>query len=365
MKTKIKCTYRFTLVLVLLLVVGGCASAPMAVPPTAMPIPPTPTAVPPTSPSSPTTKPTLAPNVSAILTAVAPQGQSSAPRVLPQATIHVGNLDRTYLYYVPANLPRNAPLLFAFHGSGQNGEAMRDFTGFGFESLADQYGFIVVYPNGYQNSWNACRKYSASPAKTLNIDDVGFVRELVARFHTDYGINTSRVFAMGYSAGGQMAYRLAFELSDEITAIAAVAANLPTEDDFVCRALGKPIPVLLMHGTRDPIGAYNGGKTLVGGGTVRSTRESADYFAKLNGQVNPPKTIRLPHQDASDPTSVDRTVWNDAGKPEVVLITINEGGHVVPQSKYIPSQSSYGRTTRDLDGPAEIWDFFSRQQPLK
>ena len=167
MKTKIKYVYTFMLVFVLLLAVDGCASAPMAVPPTATPIPPTPTAVLPTSPSSPTTKPTLAPNVSAILTAVAPQGQSSAPRVLPQATIHVGNLDRTYLYYVPANLPRNAPLLFAFHGSGQNGEAMRDFTGFGFESLADQYGFIVVYPNGYQNSWNACRKYSTSPAKAV------------------------------------------------------------------------------------------------------------------------------------------------------------------------------------------------------
>ena len=117
-----------------------------------------------------------------------------------------------------------------------------------------------------------------------------------------------------------------------------------------------------MNGTDDFLNPQNGGPSKFG--NVRSFQESAEYFAELNGQTSPPKTTRLPHQDASDPTFVDRTVWNDGGKPEVVLIKIDGGGHVVPQSKS-PWPSDYGAVTRDFEGPVEIWDFFARQQPLK
>jgi polyhydroxybutyrate depolymerase len=296
----------------------------------------------------------------------AAQAKTATPTSVPsatiqQATIRVGNLDRTYLYYAPANLSPGAPLLFAFHGSTIDGEMMRAYTGYEFESLADQHGFIVVYPNGYENSWNDCRKASTLPAKTQSMDDKGFVRALIARFHTDYGINTSQVFAMGYSNGGYMSYRLALELPEDITAIAVVASSLPTEDSSDCRAAGKPIPVLIMNGTGDFLNPYNGGPGKFG--AVRSLQASAEYFAKLNGQTNSPKTTRLPHPNPSDPTFVDRTIWNDAGKPEVVLITIDGGGHVVPQSKYA-WPSDYGRVTKDLEGPVEIWDF-SRQRSLK
>ena len=305
------------------------------------PVPPTPTAIPPTS---------------------APSLPTPTPRPLPQATIRVGDLDRTYWYYAPANLPRNAPLLFALHPDNRGAEDMRGITVFEFESLADQNGFIVVYPQGYPKSWNACTKLKSSPAQTGNTDDVGFVRALIAKFHTAYGTNLSRVFVMGYSSGGDLAYRLALEIPDEITAIAAVAANLPTEDNNGCRASGKPIPVLIMNGTSDGINPYNGGATSMG--MVRSAQASAEYFAKANGQTTPPKTTRLPHQDPADPTSADRTVWNDAGKPEVVLYTINEGGHTVPQPKVV-FPSNLGRTNKDLNGLVEIWEFFARQRERK
>jgi polyhydroxybutyrate depolymerase len=349
-------TKKITLLLIgLLIATASCQSAPT-------PIPPTPTAIPPTS--APTSVP-LTPTVLPGITTQTPTRVPTLASASQVASIRVGDLERTYVYYVPVSLPRNAPLLLVFHGRGMNADMMRGWAGYQFDRLADKNRFVVVYLDGYQQTWNDCGK-SDLPAKTQNIDDVGFVRALIARVHADYGINPSQVFAMGYSNGGFMVFRLALELPDEITAVAAVAANLATDDNSDCRASGKPIPVLIMNGTSDPNVPYNGGVVLLSkvAVTVRSTQESAEYFAKLNGQVNPPKTTCLPHQDVSDPTSVDRTVWNDPGKPEVVLVTINEGGHVVPQSQFIAS-SSFGRTTKDLDGPVEIWNFFSRQPPQK
>ena len=349
---------KITLLLVsLLLVTVSCQPAPTSAQPT-------PTVVPPTStPALVSPTPTAASNVNAILTLTAPKPKSSGLGALPQATIHVGYLDRTFSYYVPANLPRNAPLLFAFHGDHMNAELMRDATGYEFETLADRNGFIIVYPNGYQTDWNDCRKGVMFLAKKENIDDVAFVRALIARFHADYGTNTSQVFAMGYSNGAHLTYRLALELADEITAIATVAANLPTDDDLDCRASGKPIPVLIMNGTSDVLNPYNGG---IGnyGTNLRSAQGSAEYFAKVNGQLDPPKTTRLPHPNAADLNFVERTVWNIAGKPEVVLDTINGGGHLMPKTNVL-APSYLPRTVGDLDGPTEIWDFFSRQRSLK
>ena len=335
--------YAGTLVLALwVIALVACAA------PTATPVPPT---------------QLPAPIATAIPLTSAPALPTPTPRPLPQATIRVGDLDRTYLYYVPANLPRNAPLLFALHPDNRDGVGMRAATVYEFESLADQNGFIVGYPNGYPKGWNACEKLKSSPAQTANTDDVGFVRALIAKFHSDYGINISRVFAMGYSSGGALAYRLALELPEGITAVAAIGANLPTEDNFDCRASGKPIPVLIMNGTADLFNPYNGGVDAIGA-ALRSVQATAEYFAKLNGQTSSPKTTRLPHQDPSDPTSVDRIVWSDTGKPEVILVRINEGGHTVPQPKIV-FPSNTGRTNKDLNGLVEIWEFFARQRSLK
>jgi hypothetical protein len=136
------------------------------------------------------------------------------------------------------------------------------------------------------------------------------------------------------------------------------------DDANDCRVSGKPIPVLIMNGTSDPIVPFGGGRSTTSGATVRSTQATAEYFVKLNGQTSPPKTTRLPHRDPSDPTSVDRTIWNDAGKPEVVLVTVNGGGHTMPIAKFSTVSImglQLGLATGDLDGPAEIWDFFARQ----
>ena len=120
---------------------------------------------------------------------------SPAPEVprlsgtLTKGTIEVGGLKRTYLTYVPRGLAKGAPLVVVMHGSGENGARMRIETGYGFERLADEHGFAVVYPDGYEGYWNACNIVGDYSANKLNIDDVGFLTGMVDKLITEIGVD--------------------------------------------------------------------------------------------------------------------------------------------------------------------------------
>src|SRR4029453_4054225 len=131
--------------------------------------------------------------------------------VVLRHALSVKGMDRTYVQYVPHNLKPNAPLLFVFHGSGGDGEGMREITGEEFDMLADANGFVVVYPDGYQTPWNDCRKASPQPARRMNIDDRSFIDAMIEKQVAENHIDKRRIFAAGWSNGGQLAYRLAME----------------------------------------------------------------------------------------------------------------------------------------------------------
>src|SRR4051794_13354128 len=128
---------------------------------------------------------------------------------LHKGTIEIGGLERTYRTYVPRQLANEAPLVVVMHGSGGNGAQIRIETGYGFERLADERGFAVVYPDGYQGYWNACNIVGDYTANKLNFDDVGFLTGMVDKLISQLGIDPGRVFATGISRGGHMAFRLA------------------------------------------------------------------------------------------------------------------------------------------------------------
>lgn len=283
----------------------------------------------------------------------------SAP--IRHGSIQVDSLQRTYRAFVPAGLPERPALLLAFHGSKGDGETMRVYTGYGFERLADRYGFIVVYPDGYARHWNDCRKSGPYAANTLDVDDPGFVRALIRRFAGRYGIDTTRVFAAGFSNGAHMAYRLALELPGSVRAIAAVGANLPAPENLDCTPSGAPVAVLIMNGTDDPLNPFEGGEVSLYGflkrGTVRSARATAAYFGHLGG-AGPVAPVLVPGITADE--AVDGTSWASPGRPPVLLYAVRGGGHTFPQPHY-RFPRLLGATQATLDGPAEIWAFFEHQ----
>ena len=100
----------------------------------------------------------------------------------------------------------------------------------GFNQIADEENFIVVYPQGslilnLLAHWNV-----GGFTQISNTDDVAFVDYLISSLSEIYNINLDRVYATGMSNGGFMSFLLACQLSNKITAIASVTGSMTNTD---------------------------------------------------------------------------------------------------------------------------------------
>jgi polyhydroxybutyrate depolymerase len=282
---------------------------------------------------------------------------------LSKETIEVGGLTRIYRLYVPQRLAKGVPLVVVMHGSGLNGTQMRIETGYAFDRLADRHGFAVAYPNAHEGYWNACNIVGGGSAEGRDVDDVGFLTAMVDKLADEIGIDRGRVFATGTSRGGFMAFRLALEAPLRFRAVAGVAANVPTPENFRCKPSGPGTSsVMIMNGTEDPLVPFDGGEVSLFGlfyknGPVRSSRESGQYFAALNNIAGAPETDQT---QVADGVRVERVLWRNDANVEVELVAIHGGGHGIPQP-YKRHPRLLGPSPKEPNGPEVIWAFFARQ----
>ncbi|SEQ93002.1 alpha/beta hydrolase family esterase [Lentzea albida] len=256
------------------------------------------------------------------------------------------------------------PLLLVFHGSRQTGDVHRDFTGGAYDALAESGQAVVAYLDGHRGNWNDARSESYFPARKENIDDVGFARAVVELLSEHHRIDREKVFALGYSNGGQMVIRLAHEAPGLLAGAAVLAATMPVPDNFLAEDPSPtPLPVLLIHGTKDPIVSYEGGgfpwwqrKFFKVGGLSLSAPQTAVYFAERNGITATPTTSRLPQVEAGDPTEVERTSYRQEGRPPVVLYTVHGGGHTIPGPARVPGV--LGKTSHHVNTAELVGEFF-------
>lgn len=282
---------------------------------------------------------------------------------LQQHALTHDGVERWFSYYRPAGLESGRPVVVIFHGSRGSGERIRQATGFGFDRLADTHGFVVLYPEGYRGNWNDCRAAGNYPAKQLAIEDGAFIRKALEYLRDQHAIDSNRVFAVGFSNGGQMVLRLAMEMPELIRAGVAIAANMPAHGNLDCEPVGQARPIMLINGTEDPISPFDGGQVaLFGGfgsrGTVRSSLGSIEYWAGLAGYEQAPFQHRYPDMDLDDGSVASRTVWTGPGRPEISLVTVYGGGHTIPGLRF---PRFLGRTNRDFSAVDEIWRFFERE----
>jgi len=269
-------------------------------------------------------------------------------------TIRVDDLARKYMLHVPTDLPpgRRIPVVLVFHGGGGHDWSMPNFTH--FDALADDEGFIVAYPDSTNRYWNDGRNESSA-------DDVGFVRALIDDLEHTYPVDPHRVYATGISNGGFFSNRLACDLTDKIAAIASVAATMPEDLAPVCKP-SRPISVLYMHGTLDPLVPIGGGKVGFVHGRSRGmciSLDAASKFWRENDQTSSMVRAAYVQSLSKDSTRVERKTWS-GGKDgtEVVVYTIEGGGHTWPGGpQYLPV-FLVGKASQNLDATRTIWEFF-------
>jgi polyhydroxybutyrate depolymerase len=279
--------------------------------------------------------------------APAPQctGKAAPPQGETTRTTKVGAHERSYLVRVPPGYDpaRATPLVLLFHGFTSNAKEQLAYSKMG--PAADQRQVVVVAPQGMGliPGWNAggC----CGEPQLFNVDDVGFVKQLLGEVRRDYCIDDRRVYAAGMSNGAFFAHRLGCELSAEIAAIGAVAGGLTYKQ---CNP-ARPLSVIAFHGTADYTVPYQGG-TIMGFEPVPQT---IGFWVKRDGCSGEPKATYkkgavtcMTHGQCSAGT-------------EVTLCTVegSSGTHSWPGAGPWPS---VGNSNMDIDATAAILDFFAK-----
>jgi polyhydroxybutyrate depolymerase len=254
------------------------------------------------------------------------------------------------------------PLIVVLHGLGGNASRTRNW---GYEAVADREGFIVAYPQGIENRWSYGRPVSARPMPRVGdeqVDDIGFLARLVDTLVSEQLADRSRVFLVGVSNGGVMAYTVACSMTRRFAAVAALLSpmtNLQIED---CKPDGT-ISVMLLAGTADRSMPYNGVKLEFGG--LVSVPDTVEYWRQVN-KCGEFRVTPVPHRDPDDPTRVEVMHWpRCADGSSVVSYRVEGGGHRAPS--LAPASEAErewtqvaGAKNRDIETSEEVWKFFQR-----
>ena len=242
--------------------------------------------------------------------------------------------------------------IIVLHGK-ENGNRIRHRLG--LDALVASSGYATVYPDALGEQWHNGLSPSGGPD-----DDVIFLRSLINKLVTSGITDPHRVYLVGASAGGMMALRFSCEASDMVFGTVAILANMPTSLSE-CK-LTKPLPLLLMNGTADPVMPYSGGATTfkAQNGTVLSSDTTLDIFAKAAQCTGDRSARQFEDKDKEDKTIAFRETYAHCAVP-VELIRVEGGGHALPgKGKGIGPSENIGPMNRDVETNKLIWDFIRR-----
>jgi polyhydroxybutyrate depolymerase len=227
----------------------------------------------------------------------------------------------------------------------------------------------VVFPDGLNRAWADLRPSDSRAGRIPpeGTDDVAFVARLIEKYVADGVADRTRIYVTGLSNGGAMTMTLVCKRADLFAAAASVIMNLTDESAQACHP-SRPVPMLMMNGTADPLVPYEGGR-----GTSRfavdgywSTEETLLFWRRINGcEAGDANSVELEDRDTNDQSTV--TLVNSRCPParDVVLYRINGGGHRMPSSfsdtRFVRLVNfMFGPQNHDIDGAETIWGFFKR-----
>jgi polyhydroxybutyrate depolymerase len=280
-------------------------------------------------------------------------------------TIAVDGVARRFSAEFPDQRP--APLVIVLHGNTQTGGDMAARTSWPQVARREQFG--LVFPDGLNRAWADLRPDANRPlrAPPKGTDDVAFIVKLIEKYIADGSADPKRIYITGVSNGGAMTMTLACARADLFAAAASVIINFTDDLANACHP-SRPVPMLMMNGTADPLVPYLGGR-----GTSRfavsgfwSTERTLAFWRRVNGCEEQDATAAdLENRDTTDHPTVTQISSNCPHGRDVVLYRINDGGHRMPgisPDARLPRMVNYflGPQNHDIDGAETIWAFFKK-----
>lgn len=322
--------YRWVSLVLFESVVLACMSSPS---PAAQPVPPQPST-----------------QVSTVAPAVVMK-----PGAYPQKIESGGNA-RQFILYVPRAYDGSQalPLVFVLHGYGGNAAGMVKTTG--MSDKAEAEGFFVAYLNGTvvsdpvtgapDRAWNS----GITPEIGPNVDDVGFVRDVLKQLEGELRVDSRRVYAAGFSNGAFMSHRLGAELTDVLAGVAVVEGTIgETEADGTLVTIPVPtgpMSIIIFHGKQDKNVPYDGGVAPQGHHVnAASAADAVALWVQADGCTGVPQ-----QQTSNDGNVIQHDYTSCAGGSEVLFDTIVNGEHEWPT---LQGHTHFSATDA-------IWEFFSR-----
>lgn len=299
-----------------------------------------------------------------LATALAMNGEIGATE--KRMVAHLG-AERPYWLHLPKGKTAGQPLplVIALHGAFTDGKITEGLTG--LSELADEKGFVVVYPEANPMGGIGIWDFMApavveldSERMALGRDDVGYVRAMLDALIEEGITDPRRVYATGISNGAMMANRLAVDLGDRIAAIAPVAGTgLKAGAQFAQPK--RAMPVIYFHGTEDKIVGVDGTDAFTRKPVSLSAEEFTAWWVEQNGCEPEPVAESLPNRVRNDGAKVERLTWA-AGekKAPVIFYRVDGGGHTWPGGSETQPEEVLGKVCRDINASALIWDFFTR-----
>jgi poly(3-hydroxybutyrate) depolymerase len=338
----------------------------------------------------------------------------AAQALLAQQTrekVTVEDVDRTFTVRLPKgyNPQQHYPVVILLHGLNQDADDMERLTQ--FDQLADKDSIIAVYPFALHGRWNVGvrpterrtspmgpgrrrggyggggypgggggypgggypggggggggypgggggqQPRSQQPEeehKPAESDDVAFFTQMIDQITTKFSADSSRIYAAGLSDGGFMSLRLGCALSDKIAAVAAIGAAMPKT--MICLP-SRPVPLVMINGTSDPVVPYGGGTEHNLSLATLSAEDSAKAWAKFDRCGEKPEKAKLPeHGKGSMETKTE--VYDGCGQgAQVELYSVKGAGNTWPGGEQYEAENAIGKTDLDLNANEVIWSF--------
>jgi polyhydroxybutyrate depolymerase len=310
----------------------------------------------------------VAANVNAMLRGAS---DSTGPSVVPvSASLDRPEGVRRYLVAAPSETtPKSRALVVVLHGAGASADQV---LGLAFPpsplslwlEIAVREQLVVIAPDAGKGGWSDC---FASEARKAKKDDVGFVGALMDHAIAAYDVDPERIYLIGVSRGGWMAYAVANEYSQRLAAFSVVLAGMPPIGR--ARMPKTPLSALIFGCTADPLIHYYGGKPWYALGfaePVRSIEDTVHAWRELAGLPDAPDVAPLPISDSRARTSVTRFIWGKrADRLQVGLYRIDGAGHAEPSRlKRYPRFISWltGLQNADVEVAEAAWDFFREKR---